>query len=355
VIFEELISRPAFTVPDREKEPLLLRGLAELTTHHYASCLAYRNILDAAYGGRQSFDRIDDIPYLPAALFKRIELSSTTTPTLTLQSSGTTGQQPSRIVVDAETSERQSRGLLSAFRPVLGAHRLPLLVIDTRNVITAHDMLTARGAGVLGMMKFGAKATFALDSDLNVIEANVLSFVERHGAQPFLIFGFTFLLWLKLFKTFERRGLDLSNAIIVHSGGWKKMEEMRVPNNVFREQFNAIFGVRRIVNFYGFVEQLGSIFLEADDGLLYAPNYADVIVRDTATLQPLPVGEAGLLQVVSLLPKSYPGHSILTEDLGIVERIDNSTIGRMGKGIRVLGRLPASELRGCSDVIAAAA
>lgn len=257
--------------------------------------------------------------------------------------------------MDAETSERQSRGLLSAFRPVLGAHRLPLLVIDTRNVITAHDMLTARGAGVLGMMKFGAKATFALDSDLNVIEANVLSFVERHGAQPFLIFGFTFLLWLKLFKTFERRGLDLSNAIIVHSGGWKKMEEMRVPNNVFREQFNAIFGVRRIVNFYGFVEQLGSIFLEADDGLLYAPNYADVIVRDTATLQPLPVGEAGLLQVVSLLPKSYPGHSILTEDLGIVERIDNSTIGRMGKGIRVLGRLPASELRGCSDVIAAAA
>jgi len=115
------------------------------------------------------------------------------------------------------------------------------------------------------------------------------------------------------------------------------------------------FGIRHIHNFYGFVEQLGSIFVEADDGLLYAPNYADVIVRDPATLQPLPVGETGLLQVVSLLPKSYPGHSILTEDLGIVERVDNSSIGRMGKGIRVLGRLPASELRGCSDVIAAAA
>ena len=99
------------------------------------------------------------------------------------------------------------------------------------------------------------------------------------------------------------------------------MEEMRVSNEVFREQFNAIFGVHHIYNFYGFVEQLGSIFVEGDDGLLYAPNYADVIVRDPATLQPLPPGEAGLLQIVSLLPKSYPGHSILTEDLGIVERV----------------------------------
>ena len=354
MIFEELVSRPAFTVPDSEKGPLLLRGLTELTRHHSGSCVAYRNILEAAYLARQSFERIEEVPYLPAAVFKRIELSSTAKPTLTLQSSGTTGQKPSRIVVDAETSERQSRGLLSIFRPVLGTHRLPLLVVDTRKVVTDPRVLTARGAGVLGMMKFGAKTTFALDPDLDVIEEDVLSFVERHGGQPFLIFGFTFLVWLKLFKTFEHRGLDLSNAIIVHSGGWKKMEEMRLPNKAFREQFNATFGVRHIYNFYGFVEQLGSIFVEADDGLLYAPNYADVIVRDPATLRPLPFGEAGLLQVVSVLPRSYPGHSILTEDLGIVERVDNCLIGRMGKGIRVLGRLPASELRGCSDVVAAA-
>jgi len=354
-MFEDLVSRPAFTVPDGEKKPLLLSGLTDLTHHHYRSCLAYRNILEAAYGTRQSYERIEDIPYLPAALFKRMELSSTAKPILTLQSSGTTGQQASRIVVDAETSERQSRGLVSVFRPVLGAQRLPLLVIDTRKVITDPRMLTARGAGVLGMMKFGAKATFALDPDLNLVEGEVVKFVERHAGQPFLIFGFTFLVWLKLFKAFEDRGLDLRNAIIVHSGGWKKMEEMRVPNRTFREQLNGRFGVRHIYNFYGFVEQLGSIFLEADDGLLYPPNYTDVIVRDPVTLQPLPRGQTGLLQIVSLLPKSYPGHSILTEDLGIVERVDNGPIGRFGKGIRVLGRLPASELRGCSDVVAAAA
>jgi acyl-protein synthetase LuxE len=68
-------------------------------------------------------------------------------------------------------------------------------------------------------------------------------------------------------------------------------------------------------------------------------------VRDPKTFAPLPIGQTGLLQVVSLLPKSYPGHSVLTEDLGVVERIDSPEVRRMGKGIRVIGRLPASELR----------
>ena len=57
--------------------------------------------------------------------------------------------------------------------------------------------------------------------------------------------------------------------------------------------------------------------------------------------------------MVSLLPKSYPGHSLLTEDLGVIESVRKS--GRfIGKGLRVIGRVKKAELRGCSDVIAAA-
>ncbi|SRR6266571_1228707 len=355
MIFEDLSARPAFSVRDAEKGPLMLSGLIELIRHHYANCLPYRNIIDAAYGKRLSFKRLDEVPYLPAPLFKRIELASTEKPILQLHSSGTTGQQPSRIVVDAETSNRQSSGLVSTFRTVIGDKRMPLLVIDARGVVTDPHVLTARGAGVLGMMKFGAKTTFALDSELNIVEKEVLGFLDRHKEQPFLIFGFTFLVWLKLMKTFEHSNIDLSNATLIHSGGWKKMEELRVPNEVFRERLRSVFGLKRIYNFYGFVEQLGSIFLEAEDGLLYPPNYVDVIVRRPGTLEPAPIGETGLLQVLSLLPKSYPGHSVLTEDLGVIERIDHPEIRRMGKGIRVVGRLPSAELRGCSDVTAAAA
>ena len=60
--------------------------------------------------------------------------------------------------------------------------------------------------------------------------------------------------------------------------------------------------------------------------------------------------EAGLIQTLSLLPVSYPGQSILTEDIGVIHGIDNCKCGKLGKYFSVLGRVPDSELRGCSDV-----
>jgi hypothetical protein len=90
--------------------------------------------------------------------------------------------------------------------------------------------------------------------------------------------------------------------------------------------------------------------LEGEDGYLYPPNFGDVIVRDPVTLEPAPLGTPGVIQVLSILPRSYPGHSILTEDLGVIHGVDDSTCGRLGKRFSVLGRVPKTELRGCSDV-----
>jgi hypothetical protein len=101
------------------------------------------------------------------------------------------------------------------------------------------------------------------------------------------------------------------------------------------------------------VEQVGSVFLEGEDGYLYAPNFAEVIVRDPVTMREAPTGCPGVIQVISALPLSYPGHSILTEDLGVVHGADDSTCGRKGKYFSILGRVPKAELRGCSDTHAA--
>ena len=111
--------------------------------------------------------------------------------------------------------------------------------------------------------------------------------------------------------------------------------------------------MKRVYNFYGMVEQVGSVFLEGDDGYLYPPNFADVIVRDPYTFGEVPNGQTGVLEVISALPRSYPGHCLLTEDLGVVHAVDSPTCGRLGKASSVLGRIPQAELRGCSDVIAA--
>jgi hypothetical protein len=214
-------------------------------------------------------------------------------------------------------------------------------------------MLTARGAGVLGMMKLGARATFALDEGLETQIETVRAFVEKFGGQPFLIFGFTFLVWTNLYQVFADGELDLSNATLIHSGGWKKMEADKVDNDEFRSRLAARFNLTQVYNFYGFVEQIGSIFLEGEPGLLYPPNFTDVVIRDPLTWEALPPGKEGVIQVLSLLPRSYPGHSTLTEDIGVVELATNRPNGRQGKALRILGRVPKAELRGCSDVLAA--
>ena len=39
----------------------------------------------------------------------------------------------------------------------------------------------------------------------------------------------------------------------------------------------------RVHNFYGMAEQMGTVYLECDDGLLHAPAFADVVIRDPVT------------------------------------------------------------------------
>ncbi|MFN5476963.1 MAG: acyl-protein synthetase, partial [Sphingobacteriales bacterium] len=104
-----------------------------------------------------------------------------------------------------------------------------------------------------------------------------------------------------------------------------------------------------IYNFYGMVEQVGSVFLENSEGYLHCPNFADIIIRNPIDFSVQKPGKEGLIQVVSALPKSYPGHSLLTEDIGIQMGEDNAGNGWRGKYFKILGRAKKAELRGCSD------
>ena len=94
---------------------------------------------------------------------------------------------------------------------------------------------------------------------------------------------------------------------------------------------------------------IGSIFFECKCGYFIASNYSDIIIRDE-NLKISKKGKTGLVQLLSLLPSSYPGHSILTEDIG--EIVDDHKCNCFGHGKRFLihGRLKNAELRGCSNI-----
>ena len=354
---DDLLESPLYGLRQADKEARLTAALAALTAHHRGACPPYRRLTDVLGPGDARPERLVDVPWLPVGLFKSHRLVSVPDADVvtTLTSSGTTGQVPSRIFLDHVTARRQARALARIMTHVLGPRRLPMLVIDTKDLLRDRTAFSARGAGVLGMMNFGAQPLFALDPDMTLDWTGLAAFLAKHAGKPFLVFGFTYMVWAYFHEQVKDAGLDLSNGILVHSGGWKKLEERAVDNAAFKAALARSTGLRRIYNFYGMVEQVGSVFLEGEDGLLYPPAFADVIVRDPMTLAEAPVGTAGVIQTVSILPTSYPGHSLLTEDLGVIEQVDQDTCGRLGKGFRVIGRVPRAELRGCSDTHAAEA
>ena len=345
-----LLAGPVFSVLQAEKEAKLTPVLHRLTEWHRANCDPYARVLDRT-GQQRVPRRLVDIPWLPVGLFKSHRLASVPDEAIfkTLTSSGTTGQQVSRIPLDRETADLQAKALASIMTDILGPNRLPMLIIDTPGVVRDRTQFAARGAGVLGMMQFGRAHVYALNDEMELHMDAVQDFLAKQGGGPFLMFGFTFMVWRYFVQRLAGRGVDLSNGILVHSGGWKKLQEEAVDNATFRSRLMSLTGLHRVFNFYGMVEQIGSVFVEGDDGHLYPPSFADVIVRDPVTWEEAPVGTPGVIQVVSVLPRSYPGHSILTEDLGVVHSVDAGIGGRMGKAFSVLGRAPRAELRGCSD------
>lgn len=352
---EELLKQPPYSLPQADKEKMLLHELTTLGEHHRAHCNEYDRLCRMLFPDAGAAASLDELPYLPVGLFKERLLSSVAEDQVfkVLLSSGTTGQSPSRITLDRETSQSQTRALSRIMTQVLGPERLPMLLIESPELVRDRNQFNARVAGLLGMMNFGRYHCYALGADLQPRVAEIREFLERFGNQKFLIFGFTFLVWSAFLEQVKDLGLDLSNGILIHSGGWKKLQDQAVTPDEFRRAFFASTGLTRIYNFYGMVEQVGSIFLEGDNGYFYPPSFADIIIRDPYSFEVLPTGQPGLVEVMSLLPRSYPGHILLTEDLGVIHAIDPAGGNRKGKAFSILGRVPRAELRGCSDVIAA--
>lgn len=340
-----------FALPPAEREASLLAGLNALTAWHCARCFGYDAMLGSVHGQDTCATRLDQVPYLPVRLFKHHILKSVADDAVVRQltSSGTSGQQVSRIFLDAETSALQVRALAAIVQDFIGRQRLPMLVIDQADVARGKGAFSARTAGILGFSNFGRHHCYALDEKMQPKWDEIEAFVERHGGGPMLLFGFTWVVWQNFLQAAISAGrrFDFGDSILVHGGGWKKLQAQSVDNATFKQMLFDRFGLRRVSNYYGMVEQVGSVFMECEEGHFHAPAFADVLMRDPLTLAP---ADSGIVEVLSLLPRSYPGHAILTEDMGTIIGHDGCACGRRGTYFHIHGRIPKAELRGCSDV-----
>lgn len=362
------LSGPCYDQGQVEKAARLSERLAELTRQHADRCPAYRRWLSFRCGSRRaegadegslragdSMEAYPMAPPLSVSAFKHERLVSVDEDQIAVQlnSSGTTGQSPSRIFLDQPTARAQSAAMNRIVESFVGPGRFPLLVLDHPGILRERAAYNARVAAILGFQRFGRPLIFAFDDDTWRFNADGLRQFEALIANGIgLMVGMTSIVWLKFLRGLQESSLPMSlkNAVLFHGGGWKRLQHLAVPRSEFNIQLHKHFGIQRIHNYYGMIEQVGSIFVECQAGHFHAPSFADVVVRDPSTLRPAAVGALGLIQVLSAIPESYPGHSLLTGDMGAIHGYDDCSCGRRGVYFSVQGRVEALEPRGCSDV-----
>lgn len=362
------LSGPCYDLVQQEKSARLSERLAELTRQHADRCPGYRHWLSFRRGRRsaegvgtdtsgcaRSSDGYPMAPPLSVSAFKHERLVSVDEDQIAVQlnSSGTTGQIPSRIFLDQATARAQSAAMNRIVESFVGPGRFPLLVLDHPGTLRERAACNARVAAILGFQRFGRPVIFAFDDETWRFNADGLREFEELIADGIgLMVGMTSIVWLKFLHGLQESSLQMSlkNAVLFHGGGWKRLQHQAVSRREFHAGLQKHFGIQRIHNYYGMIEQVGSIFVECQEGHFHAPSFADVVVRDPTTMQPQAVGSIGLIQVLSAIPESYPGHSLLTGDLGTIHGYDDCPCGRRGVYFSVQGRVEALEPRGCSDV-----
>lgn len=351
--FEELLNIPPYQLEKQEKRKRLTTRLGELSELHYHNCVAYKKIVDILGFHGEKVKDYEELPFLPVRLFKELELKSVESEDIvkTMTSSGTTGQNVSKIYLDKITSSNQQKALVKIVSDFVGSSRLPMIIIDCPSVLKDRVKFSARGAGILGFSIFASDKIYALQDNMELNIEAIKLFLEKHKGKKILLFGFTFIIWKYFYQELLKypEEIDFSQGILIHGGGWKKLINEAVSEKKFKSCLQETCGLYKIYDYYGMVEQTGCIYMECEYGHLHASIFSDIVIRNSRDFSPCKIGEKGMIQVLSVIPESYPGHSILTEDEGIVLGEDDCPCGRKGKYFKIFGRIKNAEVRGCSD------
>ncbi len=326
--------------------------ISNLTNFHFKNCLEYRKILKTKKYDLKN-NNLEKQPYLPATLFKEIILKSVSNKKIvkTLHSSGTSGANTAKIFLDESNAKNQKVVLSKILKKYIGFERLPMLIV-AQNPISKVDknLFSAKYAAILGFSIFGKNHTYLINKDGKIDYPILNNFLNKYSKKKFLVFGFTSNIYEYLLTKLSTNKIkkDFKKAILIHGGGWKKMLDKKISNIEFRNKSLIKLKISTIYNYYGLVEQTGSIFLECPKCHCFVTTpYSNIIIRDKL-LHSINYGR-GIIQLISVLPTSYPGHSILTQDEG--EIINNHCdCKRFGKRFIVHGRVHQSEIRGCSDI-----
>ena len=199
---EDILKHDPFRVNKVRKQNIIKKKIKSLTFHHFKFCKEYKKIIVNLNIKIKKLKKVEDFPMIPVRLFKKFNLQSVKKDKIVKQlvSSGTSGQQVSKIFLDKKNASEQIKVLGSIMSKIIGKTRLPMLIIDQNPNLSDRSIFNARSAAIFGFSIFGKNHCFLLSKNGKIDYKSLNIFLEKYSNDKFFIFGFTSIIYEQLIK-----------------------------------------------------------------------------------------------------------------------------------------------------------
>ena len=317
---------------DAELDTLFLAALNELNAWHVRRLELFASVWRAA--GSPVIDSMDDLdrqPYLHANLFKHHVLRSVPAEAVKveLSSSGTTGH-PSRMCFDEwsiRSVQRMDARTFEFFGWISTGPPVNYLILGDEPRPLAQDQALAGAAYSAEYICDFAPAnsiTYALRHTGETHEFDVFGCVDAllrfsRDTVPTRIFGFPAFLAFTLdrLRAIGAPRLSLpAGSLVLTGGGWKGHHDRKIAKEELVGRVEDQLGVAqdRVRDIWGSVEH-PLPYYECANHHFHVPTWARALVRSVRTLEVVPDGEPGYLQLIAPYITSSPAHSVIMADL----------------------------------------
>ncbi len=350
---------PPYDLPGSNRH--FLRAVRDNCAYHISHCPEYRAICKAEGFSPDDIKTVEDLaklPLLPTLFFKRHAVFSMPQWRMGMKvtSSGTSGSF-SRVGFDW--------GCIFAEIPMvlrLGFYHSLVSPRPAHYVVLGYKPGKQDRMGVartmFGLTHFAPplsrsyalrwrNGSYVPDLDGSVKRLRAL---ER-SPFPTRIVAFPSYLWFGL-KRMEELGLSVRlprGSKILLAGGWKQHYAQEVDKGTLYALAERVLGISEdcVHEFFGAVEH-PVFFNSCKNHRFHVPVYSRVLIRDVYTLKPLPMGEVGLVNLITPLINATPVTSAMTDDLGMLTPGESCGCGLKSPVLTILGRAGLADITTCA-------
>lgn len=298
----------------------------EVFRYQAKACAPYkRYIEELGLEPNQTF-KIEQIPFMPIALFKHFRVSTLATDDIVFTSSGTSSSTVSRhYIADVSLYEKSFTHSFEQFYGNPSQCNIYALL---------PSYLERNGSSLIYMVENLISKSYDGGFFLYNHDALIDRLEKRDKTKKTILFGVSFA----LLDLIEEHSINLADQVVVMETGGMKGRREELTRQELHQRLCQGLGVSAIHSEYGMCELLSQAYSNGN-GIFCSPNHMRIISRSiTNPSKHLPHGVRGAINIIDLA-NLYSCSFIQTEDIGKTLSSNTFTID---------GRLDKSEIRGCN-------